>query len=147
MALNDKARLAIRAHHLLCVLGFRGKGYSREFVENMGEVVQRLQSHPEDYIVIEDCPDDICQACPHNTDEGCTRAEGGEAGVRDRDHALLQRLGLAPKTEIAVASVYDGIKKHVTRDFMHRHVCRACEWEALGHCREGLDELRASPDA
>jgi len=143
MALNDKTPLLIRAHHLLCALGFRGEGYSREFVKNMREIVQRLRSHPEDYIVIQDAPDAICQACPHNTDEGCTRSEGGEAAVRESDRALLQRLGLAPKTEISVASVYDEIKKHVTRDFMYRQVCRACEWEKLGYCSEGLQNLQA----
>ena len=147
MAPGDKTHLAVRAHHLLCALGFRGKGYSREFIAKMREIVQRLQSHPEDYIVIQDRPDVICQACPHNTDEGCARGEGGEATVRDSDRALLQRLGLAPRDEITVASVYDEIKKHVTRDFMHRHVCRDCEWEALGYCREGLQNLQGQAGA
>lgn len=50
--MNDELR--IRAHHVLCILGFRGEGYSREFVENMRRVVDIIRANPQAVIQIVD---------------------------------------------------------------------------------------------
>jgi hypothetical protein len=36
----------IRAHHLLCVQGFQGYGYSPDFEQHMGSVVTFLNLNP-----------------------------------------------------------------------------------------------------
>ncbi len=36
--------ITLRAHHLLCVLTYSGKGYSPAFVTNFDSVVRRLQA-------------------------------------------------------------------------------------------------------
>ena len=36
--------IKLRPHHLLCTQGYSGKGYSREFVENMTEIVKSIKN-------------------------------------------------------------------------------------------------------
>lgn len=52
--------MKLRAHHLICLLGFRGLGYSPEFVENMARIADQLRSFPHTVIEIVRRPDDIC---------------------------------------------------------------------------------------
>ena len=39
--------IKLRPHHLLCTQGYSGKGYSREFVENMTEIVKSIKNEIE----------------------------------------------------------------------------------------------------
>jgi len=137
--------LRIRAHHLLCILGFRGLGYSEGFVSNMRRVVERLRSQPEAALEIIDSEDCICTACPHNSSEGCVHDRNFDGRTRKRDAIVFRRLDMTPGAEITVGSVYDRIKEHFTPDVMREEVCPECEWERLGHCVEGLEKLRTSP--
>ena len=52
--------MILRAHHLICILGFRGLGYSKEYVANMSKIVGQLCSSPETLIQVVSKPDDIC---------------------------------------------------------------------------------------
>ena len=36
----------LRAHHILCILQFRGYGYSDEFIKNMQNIMNRLKIEP-----------------------------------------------------------------------------------------------------
>ena len=36
--------IKLRPHHLLCTQGYSGKVYSREFVENMTEIVKSIKN-------------------------------------------------------------------------------------------------------
>lgn len=33
----------LRPHHALCILSFRGKGYSDEFIDNMYKMIDELE--------------------------------------------------------------------------------------------------------
>ncbi len=55
----------IRGHTLLCLQGFRGEGYSPDFIDNMSAICTRLQSYPETRIRVTDSPDHFCAACPN----------------------------------------------------------------------------------
>ncbi len=48
----------LRAHHLLCMLTYVGKGYSPAFVENYEVIAARLSAGEEIELVAG--PDDIC---------------------------------------------------------------------------------------
>ena len=57
--------MKIRAHHILCMQGFQGHGYSEEFSQNMSEVIEYLKSNQEQIIEITDDVDVVCKYCPH----------------------------------------------------------------------------------
>lgn len=53
----------MRAHHLLCLLAFQGKGYSQAFIERMNELKSRyLMDEP---FILVDGSDSGCEQCPH----------------------------------------------------------------------------------
>lgn len=135
--------LRVRAHHLLCALGFRGLGYSEAFVARMREVVHRLRSRPDDEIVVTDSEDVICEVCPHNSPEGCIRGQGKAEAVRKRDLALLRVPGMGAGAEIVVGNAYRRIRETVTPEILKNELCKGCAWEELGYCAQGLRELRA----
>ena len=62
----------LRPHHGVCLLNFRGKGYSDEFSRNMAAMQARLMAEPETEICITRGADDLCAKCPNRRGEGCT---------------------------------------------------------------------------
>ena len=64
----------LRPHHGVCLLNFRGRGYSDEFSRNMAAMQARLMAEPETEICITRGADDLCAKCPNRRGEGCTSA-------------------------------------------------------------------------
>ena len=56
--------IKLRPHHLLCTQGYSGKGYSKEFVENMTEIVKLIKNEKVQVQLIFS-EDDICSKCPN----------------------------------------------------------------------------------
>ena len=132
--------LEIRAHHLLCLLGFRGLGYSPEFVEKMGKVARELLSDATCPITVSAECDVICASCPHKKGNKCRKKADSESKVRAKDLAVLSRLGFEIGAQMAVGSVWSRIKeKLTTKDIAE--LCRRCQWRSLGYCAEGLEKL------
>lgn len=64
-------KLILRGHHLLCLKGFQGYGYSEEFTENMTRI-NALRKSADTTISIIDSDDDICRHCPNLKNSICT---------------------------------------------------------------------------
>ncbi len=138
-----EAPLRLRGHHLLCVFGFRGLGYDQSFVENMHGVVDRFFRADDSAVELVEGRDDICAACPHLGEDGCTQS-GGEERMAGRDAEVLGRLGLAvgqmrPSTVLA-----ERVLAGVTGDDLPA-LCGECRWLASGYCAEGLRLHRQAP--
>lgn len=58
--------IRIRAHHLLCIPGFQGYGYSSDFIIHMEKIISFLKSNPNADLQIVDNTDELCSRCPHN---------------------------------------------------------------------------------
>ena len=67
----------IRAHHLVCMRYFKGKGYSKEFISNFYKVINKLKNNQTIRIV--NHPDIICSGA--NEDELALRTDIREFGV------------------------------------------------------------------
>lgn len=133
----------LRAHNLLCIQGFVGKGYSPEFVANMKRIVGGLGGRTEVTVVAE--PDSLCSACPNLKTSGCTlHGEGTEKGIVKQDKDVLQRLGLKANETVTWGEILDRIRMSVAPDDLDE-ICGTCPWLPLGHCKAGLSRLRAAP--
>ncbi|QKD04881.1 DUF1284 domain-containing protein [Mesorhizobium loti] len=122
--------IRLRAHHLLCLLTYVGKGYSPAFTANYDAIAERM-SRGEDILLVSG-PDDICASLldepePHclgesvierdrlaALDVGDLLARSIQAGIRfDLDAAILERMRQA----FSAGSV--------------RKACDGCEWNEL----------------
>ena len=140
--------IRLRPHHLLCIRGFRGKGYSEAFVRNMREVIGRLNEDAGQTVEMVSGADDICRCCPHLTDEGiCDQNEKVSAydrrtsevfdlyaiqagDARRSDKNKYGRCGYA-ELQGKIGVLFDSDRLEA--------VCGGCRWAGL--CRDALSEL------
>ena len=134
--------MRLRAHHLLCLLGFRGLGYSPEFVANMDGIAQRLRSFPETLIEIMCQPDDICFSCPFLGEKGCKhKGPSSEKRRRGQDRAVIARLNIKAGEKLNWLEARERMRSFINPQDLDV-ICRDCQWLPLGHCAEGLRKLR-----
>jgi hypothetical protein len=130
----------LRAHNLLCIQGFVGKGYSPEFVANMTRIVESLDSGTE--VTVLDEPDALCAACPNLADMGCTLGGGNaEPGIAAQDREVMRRLGLEAGATVQWGEIVERIRSNIAPGDLDS-ICGTCPWLSLGHCRDGLARLR-----
>ncbi len=123
--------VALRAHHLLCLLTYVGKGYDAEFVRHYDAIAGRL-SNGESIRIVEG-PDDIC-ASLIRTQDG---AHCAAPRIIERDVAaaadLMEQLGIDAAA---------GTRIDPTRDWLAsmraafatggvRRACTGCDWHPL----------------
>ncbi len=130
----------IRAHHLLCLLGFRGLGYSPEFAETMVQVLKEFRADDMFPIsVIAEC-DVICASCPHNEDNECRKSEDSADRIKDKDAAILKKIGLKVNSRTTPGEAWNRVKKNISVKYLSE-ICSRCQWVELGYCQEGLSKL------
>ena len=82
-------KLILRGHHLLCLKGFQGYGYNKEFTENMDKVNKQRKSE-NTTVTLTASPDDICVACPNLKNNICENKTQNENIVK-MDEEVLKR--------------------------------------------------------
>ena len=127
--MNDRP-VYYRPHHFLCSLGFEGKGYSGDFVENMSEIIDgRLRAKDGNLVEIEvvGATDDICGPCPKRRGTLCESQN--QIATLDARHA--RALGLFVGTRIDWAEAKRRIRKRVPPGSL-KTLCAGCQWLELG---------------
>ena len=121
--------LRLRPHHLLCVLTYRGEGYSPAFIENFDAIARRIGQGEAVEIVFG--PDDICAPLLNGDDHHCT----GES-VSRRDALAAEELNNRLELDIAALKTVD-LAAHLYRlreafaEGEIRSACLGCDWQAL----------------
>ena len=132
----------IRGHHLLCVHGFQGMGYSPEFVETMKAIVTDIRNDNIDFPirVVADF-DEACGACPHRGVERCEASSDSQEHVLTMDSKTIQHLGIE-RNQVFMKSelVAQTAEKVVPTDL--EHLCAGCSWLPYGVCKERIEQLR-----
>lgn len=119
--------IRLRAHHLLCILTYVGKGYSPVFTANLTVIAGRLAEGEE--IMIVKGPDDICAPLFDDPASHCHRDS-----VTERDRAAAQAIG-----KLLARPVLPGNRFVLDQDLLRqlrkafsaedfRTACRGCEW-------------------
>lgn len=129
--------IRLRGHHLLCLLGYRGMGYSKEYVENMTRLHQTLRSEPDTQVHLVLGPDDLCEKFPSNQPCHCE-----DDNVYVRDAAILHKLNL----ELKQTLTWRKLEKRISAT-MHPndivHLCSTCSWRSYGVCEEGIQLIQS----
>jgi hypothetical protein len=140
--INEGTLLILRAHHLLCILGFRGLGYSEEFAARMARIAGQLRSSPHTVVKVVYKPDEICAPCPFLKDGGCQqKGAQSEEDVRRRDLAVIDKLGLATGDRLPWADITARIKSRMRPEDLDA-ICGDCQWLSLGYCADGIRALK-----
>ncbi|MDP6101490.1 MAG: DUF1284 domain-containing protein [Dehalococcoidia bacterium] len=140
--LNMEDGLTLRGHHLLCMPGYQGFGYTEEHVAMMWELRGHLWAYYDTMVTVQDSPDVICHSCPHLSDDGCAIEQGSEVWVNRRDRRSLSLLGLKVGQRLTWGEVLDRIRERVDEDKLAR-ACGQCRWFPRGHCLRGLRDVKS----
>ncbi|RIV16861.1 DUF1284 domain-containing protein [Alicyclobacillaceae bacterium I2511] len=127
----------LRGHHLLCLLGYRGMGYSQPYVENMTRIHQTLRTTPDTEVLLVAGADDLCDKFPISQTYHCD-----DVNIHVRDAAILAKLQL----EIGQQLTWAAIQNRIQGDIVPKDVanfCSTCTWRSYGVCEEGVEEIRA----
>jgi len=119
--------LKIRAHHLLCIQGFQGYGYSEDFVKNMSEIIKSMDSNSEVEIITE-C-DIICSCCPHNVEGVCQKGPDSAQEVRNMDTRILEKLHIKDGMIGRVKDVLSLINTELRNVSDIQDICGGCAWK------------------
>ncbi|WP_124223785.1 DUF1284 domain-containing protein [Aquisalibacillus elongatus] len=125
----------LRGHHLFCLLGYRGMGYSEDYVKNMTKIHQSLKHNPMTQIKIVKGPDQLCEKFPETGNYHCQ-----DVDIFQRDEAILAKLGLEIEQVIRWEDVVKQIQRNVKSSDIQT-VCQTCSWRSYGVCEEGVQEL------
>ena len=135
--------LRLRAHHLLCILGYRGLGYNDRFVGNMTRVVELVRNNPELIVEVINSPDVICSVCPRLPGPGDATTATPCQRAGERDNVVLMKLGLISGARSSVGAVLGLVRENISAEFLECEVCLGCSWYDLGFCVEGLAKLKS----
>lgn len=130
--------MRLRGHHILCLHGWRGYGYSPKFTASMQSIRSRLASTPDLFVQVIDSPDDICDSCPHLSDGRCAKRGGAsEDRVSARDVAILSALRLTSGDRIKASELFTRASDRFGTVGLGE-VCGACRWLGYGWCEQGI---------
>jgi hypothetical protein len=131
--------LRLRPHHLLCALGYRGKGYSDAFTANMTALVTNgIHADPATKLEIIGGLDAICAPCPSNLGQTCVKQD--QIAALDTRHA--DRLQLRPGDGLTWQEARERIRDKVAPGDLAQ-LCAGCQWLELGYCEAALRDLWA----
>ena len=120
--------MKIRAHHLLCVLGFQGLGYSPEFIKKITQVKRIIETSSRLPVKILNSCDEICSACPHQQNGRCQKGEYSHKRVKETDEKVLSVLGLKSRDILSVSKLLKLIKKKIDSFQKLVKICGICGW-------------------
>ena len=131
--LSDKLKMEtisdtimIRAHHLLCIQGFQGYGYTPEFVSHMKKLISFLKSDLNNNLQIVVESDDLCSRCPHDVDGQCIKGYVDEINKVDR--LVVEKANLDLKHIYTVFEAFNTVNKNLNHDHVVM-ICSKCSWK------------------
>ena len=121
-------KLKLRGHHLLCLLGFQGYGYDKDFISNM-DYINKVRKDKDTLITLTNSPDDICIKCPNLINNICTDKKQNEL-IEKMDNEVLSKFNINKEYESLA------LFKEVTSTFNTlksiESICHDCKW--CGQC-------------
>ena len=117
-------KIKLRGHHLLCLQGFQGYGYSEDFVKNM-TLINEARKSEGCTITLTDKADDICSSCPNLTDRICENEKQNEI-IEKMDREVLSKLDL--KKEYDAMKLFNEVSLKFNSLKSVENICCGCKW-------------------
>lgn len=123
----------LRPHHILCIQGYIGKGYNKEFIKNMDEIVKQLRENSNIFINIIYKEDDICKFCPNRNENNKCK---DSYKVKYIDQKVVKYFKLEEKNYKYI-DILNEIKENINMDKM-KDICSSCSWYKNNYCKDIL---------
>ena len=117
-------KLTLRGHHLLCLKGFQGYGYSEDFTKNMTKI-NYLRKQNSTTISITNSPDDICKSCPNLKKGICENIEQNER-IIEMDNQVLNKIDSA--VEYNATELFEKTDLIFNSKESVSKICSKCIW-------------------
>ena len=117
-------KIKLRGHHLLCLQGFQGYGYSEDFISNM-TCINELRKDEDCVITLTDKTDDICTFCPNLNDDICENKKQDEM-IERMDREVLQKLD--SKKEYNAIELFEDASEKFNTIKSVENICLGCKW-------------------
>jgi hypothetical protein len=119
--------LKIRAHHLCCIQGFQGYGYSPAFVSNMRAVIADIEACPSRPLkLVSEC-DAICISCPSKRECAAQKSILSHR-IRNMDLAVMNKLKIEEGTVMQADEAFRLINSELNSASDVEDVCGTCKW-------------------
>ena len=128
-----KHLIRLRPHHLMCIQGFQGKGYSDFFVDHLRGIIDLLNEDPDQRIEIIHAADDICMFCPHAKPGGLCDHET-KVTVYDEKTQDFFKIN---EGSIVFKEIRETVQNRLNTKVLNS-ICADCQW--LGLCLKTLKE-------
>lgn len=116
--------MKLRGHHLLCILGFQGYGYSEDFVLNMTRI-NELRKSEKSIIKLTNIPDDICSSCPNLKNNLCENEMQNEIIVK-MDEEVLSKFNR--NIEYNAIDLFNEVNLKFNTLKSVENICNDCKW-------------------
>ena len=130
-------KLTLRGHHLLCLKGFQGYGYSEDFTKNMTSI-NELRKQPTTTIAITNSADDICKKCPYLKNNLCKNHTQNNRIVM-MDNEVISKINLSD--EFNAIELFEKIDLIFNNKNSVSKICSECMWHEKCLFYKNLDKL------
>lgn len=117
-------KIRLRGHHLLCLQGFQGYGYSKDFVLNMTKI-NELRKSKDCTVILTNEADDICSACPNLKNNLCENENQNETIVK-MDNKILSKLNR--EEEYNSIDLFNEVYQKFNSLNSVQNICDECKW-------------------
>jgi hypothetical protein len=132
-----KTTIKLRGHHLLCLLSYRGKGYTPDFTANFNALIDQINRGAT--VEISSGPDELCGALRYGATIACEHAKTcHKQSVRNRDRLALKDIARALHRPLLRPSDRLTLSPHIVRHLRHlfahggiRSACVSCPFRGL----------------
>ncbi|MBN1232615.1 MAG: DUF1284 domain-containing protein [Candidatus Coatesbacteria bacterium] len=130
--------IKLRPHHILCLHGFKGLGYSEDFIKQMQEISDKIKRERHVKISFIFDLDILCHSCTEDNRKACLQQNSLSRLI---DKRLKKKLKGLLRRETSLTFFLEKLYKTISARKMD-YICRGCEWKKFGYCREGYLKKR-----
>jgi hypothetical protein len=121
--------ISLRGHHLICLNFFHGEGYDETFIDNLRNILSRVE---EEGIIVTLDADDVCSACLWLKEGRCKFDESSDQEMKEMDEKAINLLGLSSGDKVHWNTIREKLPSLFTEWFSL--YCRECDWR--GACEK-----------
>lgn len=126
----------------MCIQGFRGLGYSLDFVENMTKIAKDFRDDKVDFSIrVITGFDHACTACPNRGERICEANAGSNQHVVAMDQKVIKHLDLIPWRNYQKSELMSLLAEKISPSDLD-YLCKGCSWLQYGFCKEGIIDLK-----